>query len=90
MSDEVRKVTVQIRPPKGTFPGEVAEGFYCVVEGHVVLTDETGQPVSGAAKHYLASGEDARLIACRMVRNNRKGRSPFGTGPIRYPNLVKI
>jgi hypothetical protein len=90
LSDEVRKVTVQIKAPKGQFPGEVAEGFYCVVANHVVLTDEAGKPVSGAAKHYLASGDDARLIACRMVRNNRKGRASVAgfNRPISYPKLV--
>jgi len=69
---EVKKVTVQIKAPKGTFPGEIAEGWYVVLENTVILTDQDGKP-TGAAKHFLAPNEDARLVACRLVRNNRKG-----------------
>jgi hypothetical protein len=90
MSDEVKKITIQVKPPKGQFPGEVVIGHYCVVEGSVVLTDETGKPIAGAAKHQLGPGEDARLRACLMVRNNRRGRASVGgfNRPIHYPKLV--
>jgi hypothetical protein len=86
MSDEVKKVAVQIRPPKGQFAGEIAEGWYVVFENNVILTDQNGKPV-GAPKHQLGPGEDARLIACRMVRNNRKGRASAAgfNRPIHYP-----
>jgi len=42
MPDEVRKATVQVRPPKGTFPGEIAESWYVVFEGNVIL-DRSGR-----------------------------------------------
>jgi hypothetical protein len=70
LSDEVRKVTVQIRAPKGTFPGEVAIGHYIVFERNVILTDQDGKPIPGAAKQQVGPDGDARLIACRMVRNS--------------------
>jgi hypothetical protein len=38
------------------------------------LTDQDGKPIAGVPKHHIEPGGDARLIACRMVRNNRKGR----------------
>jgi hypothetical protein len=41
----------------------------------VVLTDAEDKPVSGVAKHHLATGEDARLVASRMMRANRRGRA---------------
>jgi len=83
--NDVHKVTVQIRASKGSFPGEVAIGYYCVVDGYVVLTDAAGKPL-GSDKCYIGSG-DAHLIACRMVRN-RKGRASASFNrPISYPPL---
>ena len=74
---DVHKVIIQIRPPKGKFPGEVAEGWYCVVDNAVVLTDPAGKPLSGEKRH-LNPGDDARLIACRMVRGRRRGSTVGG------------
>jgi len=56
----------------------------------VILTDQGGKPIAGVAKHQLGPGEDARLRACLMVRNNRKGRSSVAgfNRPIIYPKLV--
>jgi len=81
---EVHKVTIQVKAPRGTFPGEVAIGYYCVVDGYVVLTDESGKPVGD--KRSLDSGIDARSIACRMVRGHRSSGTARGfNSPIRYP-----
>src|SRR5215469_16402616 len=83
MSDEVHKVTIQVKAPRGTFPGEVAIGYYCVVDGYVVLTDENGKPLGD--KRSLDSGIDARSIACRMVRSRRSSSTPHGFDrPISY------
>ena len=84
---DVHKVTLQVRAPKGTFPGEVVEGWYCVVDGYVVLTDADGKPL-GSDKRHIGPDGDARLIACRMVRN-RKGRASVNgfNRPISYPKL---
>jgi hypothetical protein len=73
LTDEVRKVTIQIKAPRGTYGGEVAVGHYCVVEGAVVLTDENGKPMGD--KRPILPGEDPHLIACRMVRSGRKARA---------------
>ena len=56
----------------------------------MILTDQDGKPVSGVAKHHLGPGEDARLRACLMVRNNRRGRASVSgfNRPINYPKLV--
>jgi hypothetical protein len=70
---EVKKISIQIRPPKGTFTGEIAEGWYVVFENNVILTDQDGKPL-GPKRHMEPSG-DAHLLACLMVRNNRKGRA---------------
>lgn len=87
MSD-VHKITIQIRAPRGTFPGEVSIGYYCIADGQVVLTDETGKPI-GAEKRYLSPGGDARLIACAMLRQrtraNKGGRPSGFNRQISYP-----
>jgi hypothetical protein len=87
LSDEVKKVTVQIKAPKGTFAGEVAIGHYVVFESYVILTDQDGKPIAGIPKHHIEPGGDPRLIACLMVRNNRKGRASAAgfNRPIVYP-----
>jgi hypothetical protein len=45
-------------------------GHYMVVEGAGVLTDAAGKPV-GNEKHCLSPGEDARLVACRLLRKRQ-------------------
>jgi len=74
---DVHKVTVQVRAPRGTFPGEVVEGWYCVFDNAVVLTDAEGKPIN-SEKHTLAPGQDARFLACRLMRSRRSGRVPHG------------
>jgi hypothetical protein len=49
---------------------EVVEGWYCVADGHVVLTDADGKALG--TKRHLNAGDDARLIACRMVGERRR------------------
>ena len=83
---DIHKVTIQVRAPRGSDAGEVAIGYYCVVEGYVVLTDADGKPL-GSDKHHIGSG-DAHMIACRMVRSRRKGRASVNFNrPISYPPL---
>jgi hypothetical protein len=86
---DVHKVTVQIRAPKGSFHGEVAEGWYVVFENNVILTDREGKPIAGVPKHYVGPDGDAKVIACMMVRNNRKGRASVSgfNRRIAYPKL---
>jgi hypothetical protein len=85
MSEDVHKVTLQVRAPRGTFPGEIAEGWYCVVDGHVVICDQNGKPLG--PKRHLEPGADARLIACRMVRERRRSSVTGFNDRIHYPPL---
>ena len=84
--NDVHKITIQIRPPRGSFPGEIAEGWYCIADGDVVLTDEKGKPL-GDQKRHLNPGDDARLIACRMLRGRRSSQRSISewSSPISYP-----
>jgi hypothetical protein len=85
--NEVHKVTLQVRAPRGTFPGEIAEGWYCVVEGCVVLTDSAGKPID-SERHRLAPGQDARGLACRLIRQRRRSGPTGFNDRIHYPKIV--
>jgi hypothetical protein len=81
------KIIIELRRPSGSFPGQIAEGWYEVVDGHVVLTDESGKPLSDE-KRFLPTPGDARLIACRMLRQRSQGSRTFRSGfgrKISYP-----
>jgi hypothetical protein len=71
MLDEVKKITIQISRPHGSFPGKIAIGYYVVADGFVVMTDEDGKP-TGDGKRLLNPDGDARLIACAMLRSSRR------------------
>jgi|SRR6516164_2439687 hypothetical protein len=50
-------------------PRRVEIGYYVVVEGSVVLTNEQGKPVGGdGTKRHLGPNDDARIQACLMLR----------------------
>jgi hypothetical protein len=88
MSDDVHRITLELRRPRGNDPGKVLIGHYMVVENAVVIADENGKPV-GAEKHHLDPGGDARLIACRMLRRrqNASASSVSFSRPIQYPKI---
>jgi hypothetical protein len=79
-------LTIELAKPRGSFPGRVEIGHYCIADGAVVLTDENGKPI-GAEKRHLNPGDDARLVACRLLRGRKRseGRSAEFAAPIRYP-----
>jgi hypothetical protein len=83
--NDVHKITIQVRAPRGSFAGEIAEGWYVVADGAVVLTDEKGKPI-GEAKRQHNPGGDARLIACSMLRARRRNRRSLldFSAPIQY------
>lgn len=60
-----------------------------IFEGSVILTDANGKRIAGVPKHHIEPDGDARLIACRMVRNNRRGRASVAgfNRPISYPPI---
>jgi len=72
--NDVHKITIEVAKPRGSFAGRVEIGYYCVADGHVVLTDENGKP-TGEDKRYLNPGGDAKLIACSMLRARRRSRA---------------
>jgi hypothetical protein len=41
---EVREIIVTIKPPKGSFRGQVAYGWYTLQDGVITLTDREGNP----------------------------------------------
>jgi hypothetical protein len=78
MSDEVHRITIQIKAPRPGYDGKIQIGYYVVVDGFVVLTDEHGRP-TGDGKRLLNEGGDARIIACAMLRSSRRyGNSRSG------------
>src|SRR5262249_17750284 len=68
-------------PPRSgpTFPDSIAafNGRNCVVDNAVVLTDAEGKPIN-SEKHQLAPGQDAKLVACRLVRGRRRSTGAVG------------
>jgi hypothetical protein len=93
-------VTIQIKPPSGSFPGQTAEGAFIVEDGVVVLTDREGNPArDGDGKFYkqkLADGQNPKLIAGRLTRQLRtalRGKdAPVNgfDGPIHYPKSYAV
>jgi hypothetical protein len=46
-------------------PGQIAEGWYSIDNGQVIVTNATGKYVGS---HALLKGEDARMVAKRLLR----------------------
>jgi len=94
---EVRQVIVTIKPPKGTYRGQVTYGWYTLQDGVVTLTDRDGNPAgeeTGRKFTYkLDPGEDARAVACRLTKELRlalrSNSAPVTSfeGQINYPKL---
>ena len=76
------QITVEVARPRGTFPGRVETGYYCVADRHVVLCDEKGRPIG--EKRFLDEGADARGIACWMLRRRRANSYSDFDAPISY------
>ena len=94
---EVHQVYIHIKPVSPALPaGQVAYGFYTLVDGVVTMTDAKGNPVhDDAGKTYtqkLEPNDDAYVIAGRLTRQLRdalrgkKDAPPAGFGaPLVYP-----
>ena len=88
--NEVRKVRIQLKAPRGNFGGEIIESHYCVVDGFLVLTDASGKSVD-SEKHPLGPRDDPHIVAHRLLRERRRGPGPAGWNDrIQYPRLGKI
>jgi len=86
MLDEVKKITIELQRPMGSFPGRVAIGHYVVVDQHVVLTDADGKPINGSPKRYVGPDGDAKILACIMLRERSRGTAKSGAlhRPLQY------
>ena len=69
---KVESVVVQLKRPRGSFPGRTCEGCYVVEDGVVMLTDYEGKPaLDDHGYRYskkLAEGDVAEVIAGRLTR----------------------
>ena len=93
---EVHRVIVHIHRPSPRLPaGQVAYGYYTVVDGLLTMTDPKGEPaIDETGKtytHKLAPGDDVNEIAERLTKELRSalrgksaGPSNFN-GPLNYP-----
>jgi hypothetical protein len=94
---EVHQVYIHIKPVSLALPtGQVAYGFYTLVDGVVTMTNQKGEPAQDdAGKIYTAKlqpNDDAHVIAGRLTRRLRdallgkKDAPPSGFGaPLNYP-----
>jgi hypothetical protein len=67
-------VTIQIKPPKGEFPGQTAEGAF-IVENDTVIDREGNPARDGDGKFYkqkLVDGQNPKMIAGRLTRTYLK------------------
>ena len=82
MTTKISRIIVTIYPPREAdgYPGQVEEGFYTFEDGQVELVTHAGLPRRDrSGKAYaktLGTGEDAHLIAGRLLRQFYQSRSP--------------
>jgi hypothetical protein len=73
---EVHRVTVQLRSPSGTDPGQVTFGFFVIEDGRLVMTDENGVKVrkkyGDLYTHVLKPEDDPHAIAGILTRKIRE------------------
>jgi hypothetical protein len=96
MTPEIHQVFIDIKLPKGNDPGQVAYGYYTLVDGVVTMTNQKGEPAQDdTGKTYTAKllpNDDANVIAGRLTRKLRDallgkkdGAPPSGfSGPLNY------
>ena len=86
--NEVHKIRRTVRAPRGHDAGEIVEGWYCIVDGYLVMTDQDGKPVD-SEKHHLGPSDDPHIVAHRLLRQRRSSPRGFGD-KINYPRMGKI
>jgi hypothetical protein len=87
MPDDIRKVVIETRRPRGQDPGAIAEGWFKVVNGYVTLCNEDGIAVSGVDKRPVTHEGNERTIAALMLRERTRAtaRARSFNRPIQYP-----
>jgi hypothetical protein len=93
----IKRVTIQLKPPSGSFPGRTTEGRYIVNNGVMALVDLEGKLVTDAEgntyQHTLRPTDHARSIAGALTRQfhgKLKGDKQSWSGPLEYFNAGKI
>ena len=91
---EIHSINVHIAPRSSRIPeGQIAYGWYIVVDDVVTLTDPKGVAAvdaDGRTYSEKLNGEDPRIIASRLLKKLRlalKGDRPsgFGRSKLNYP-----
>lgn len=84
----IHKATIELVRPRGQFPGKVATNYYVVADDSVMLVEENGVPVDKyKLSRKLKPGEDARAVACALIRRRyTKGSGDFNR-PLSYPKI---
>ena len=78
-------VMIETEAATETTPGAIAEGYYDLIDGKVVVTDLQGRPIGN---EEAKPGDDPTLIAKRILRRGRAHRDFFR--PINYPPLSLV
>jgi hypothetical protein len=77
-------VQVQVRQCQDNDdPGEIAEGWFSVDDGQVIVTNSTGKYVGSCA---LRKGEDAHVVAKRLLREKAPEGESFNRR-LSYPGM---
>jgi hypothetical protein len=83
---EITRIMITLAPPKGSFPGKVAEGHYKVEGETVLLTDKAGTPVDRyRLTQKIKPGQDPKGIACSLLRSRYSGASDSFNRKLTYP-----
>jgi hypothetical protein len=75
-------IAVQVGRCQEDDPGQIAEGWFSVDNGQVIVTNATGKFVGS---HTLLKGEDARVVAKRLLREKTPEGEEFNRR-LSYPN----
>jgi hypothetical protein len=90
---------IQTSPPKGSFPGAVAQAFYTVENNKVILTDRDGNALRDPegrdyGKTLAETGHNAHETAAILLRRFRtqvRGNRVAGfDGPLNYPKIKVV
>jgi hypothetical protein len=89
MTEDVKKVTVEIARPRGSYPGRVEVGYYAVHDQVVTLVEPNGIAVDKyKLTRKLQPNEDAAAVACVLTRRRySKGGAGDFNRPLQYPKL---
>ena len=83
---EIKPVTVHLRRPEGSDPGQVSFGFYVVENGRIIMVDEDGAPILNEANgekytYKIEDGDNVPGIAGQLtleIRQMMRGENAPG------------